>query len=87
MLNNQNITNYTVVVTPPVGSAITTSGTAGDQLLKDILSKSQLTYTFNPATAVYSGTFSVGACCTEFSATPNFSVVPAVTIDPIVCNF
>lgn len=75
--------NYDVTITPASGTPITFTGVAGNGELQHILSLPSTLYSVD-ATGVYSGTFSNGSCCVDFTATPVTETV-IVTVDPVPC--
>lgn len=81
---NATYTEYTLTITPSVGSPIIFTGEAGNFELQKILMRADVVSTTDILTGEVRGTYSLGGCCTEFSAIP--AQVPVViTVDEIPC--
>lgn len=81
---NSTYTEYTLTITPSVGAPIIFTGDAGYFELQKILVRSDVVSTTDLLTGEIRGTYSLGGCCTEFSAIPA-QVPVAVTVDEIPC--
>lgn len=81
---NATYTEYTLTITPSVGSPIVYSGEAGGFELKKLLMQPNTLHTTDQLTGEVSGTYSLGGCCTTFLAVPS-QVTASATLDDIPC--
>ena len=81
---NPTYTQYTLTITPSVGAPIIFAGDAGYFELQKILTRTDVISTTDLLTGEIRGTYSLGGCCTEFSAIP-VEVPVVITVDPILC--